>query len=238
MSPRFGDPDLVAAEAGLELAVRCDPDNEGVVQAGAAGAERLSSASSRSPPRRPEPDLVAVGVELGTEPEGPVRFPGWSRAVRVFAPPGQSSRVRDPARQARSCDPAPTTSSSPRTRITVAAAPSAPARARSGRGVDYRTQGAAPADRRGQQVRVRDHADRTAVAGRAAGPDPATHRRGQHVGGRASPRRPAAAATPVAETASDATPTRKRRPMTAKEKKAVSERMRASWAERRKNAAK
>ena len=75
VSPRFGDPDLVAAEAGLELAVRCDPDNEGVVQAGAAGAERLSSASGRSPPRRPEPDLVAVGVELGTEPEGPVRFP-------------------------------------------------------------------------------------------------------------------------------------------------------------------
>ena len=32
---------------------------------------------------------------------------------------------------------------------------------------------------------------------------------------RSSARRPAAAATPVAETASDATPTRKRRPMTA-----------------------
>ena len=55
---------------------------------------------------------------------------------------------------------------------------------------------------------------------------------------RSSSRRPAAAATPVAETASDATPTRKRRPMTAKEKEAVSERMKASWAERRKNAAK
>ena len=53
-----------------------------------------------------------------------------------------------------------------------------------------------------------------------------------------SSRRPAAAVTPVAETASDATPTRKRRPMTAKEKKAVSERMRAYWAERRKQAAK
>ena len=45
-------------------------------------------------------------------------------------------------------------------------------------------------------------------------------------------------ATPVAETASDATPTRKRRPMKAKEKEAVSERMRASWAARRKKAAK
>ena len=55
---------------------------------------------------------------------------------------------------------------------------------------------------------------------------------------RFSSRRPAAAATPVAETASDATPTTKRRPMTAKETKAVSERMSTYWAERRKNAAK
>ena len=47
---------------------------------------------------------------------------------------------------------------------------------------------------------------------------------------RSSSRRTAAAATPVAETASDATPTRKRRPMTVKEKEAVSERMKASWA--------
>ena len=53
-----------------------------------------------------------------------------------------------------------------------------------------------------------------------------------------SRRTAAAAATPVAETASDATPTRKRRPMTAKEKEAVSERMKASWAARRKKAAK
>ena len=55
---------------------------------------------------------------------------------------------------------------------------------------------------------------------------------------RSSSRRPAAVATPVAETASDAKPTRKRRPMTAEEKKAASERMTASWAERRKKAAK
>ena len=55
---------------------------------------------------------------------------------------------------------------------------------------------------------------------------------------RCSSRRPAAAATPVAETASDAKPTRKRRPMTAEEKKAVSERMKASWAARRRKAAK
>ena len=55
---------------------------------------------------------------------------------------------------------------------------------------------------------------------------------------RSSSQRTAAGATPVAETASDATPTRKRRPMTAKEKEAVSERMKASWAARRKKAAK
>ena len=45
---------------------------------------------------------------------------------------------------------------------------------------------------------------------------------------RSSSRRPAAVATPVPETASDAKPTRKRRPMTAKEKEAVSERMKAA----------
>ena len=55
---------------------------------------------------------------------------------------------------------------------------------------------------------------------------------------RSSSQRPAAVATSVAETASDATPRRKRRPMTAKEKEAVSERMKASWAARRKKAAK
>ena len=43
----------------------------------------------------------------------------------------------------------------------LADAPSAPARARSGRGSGYRTQGAAPADRRGQQVRVRDRCPAT-----------------------------------------------------------------------------
>ena len=55
---------------------------------------------------------------------------------------------------------------------------------------------------------------------------------------RSPSRRPAAAATPVAETPSDAQPTRKRRAMSAEEKEAVSERMRAYWAERRKKAAK
>ena len=41
-------------------------------------------------------------------------------------------------------------------------------------------------------------------------------------------------ATPVAETPPDAQPTRKRRAMSAEEKKAVSERMTVYWAERRK----
>jgi len=53
---------------------------------------------------------------------------------------------------------------------------------------------------------------------------------------RSSRSRSAAAAT--AESKSDAKPPRKRRPMSAAEKKAVSERMTAYWAERRKKAAK
>ena len=45
-------------------------------------------------------------------------------------------------------------------------------------------------------------------------------------------------AAPASESRSDAKPARKRRPMTAAEKKAVSERMTAYWAQRRKQAAK
>ena len=51
-----------------------------------------------------------------------------------------------------------------------------------------------------------------------------------------SRRKPATAAT--AESKSDAKPERKRRPMTAAEKKAVSERMTAYWAKRRDKGAK
>ena len=51
-----------------------------------------------------------------------------------------------------------------------------------------------------------------------------------------STKKPAAAS--AAESKSDAKPERKRRPMTAAEKKAVSERMTAYWAKRRKQAAK
>ena len=55
---------------------------------------------------------------------------------------------------------------------------------------------------------------------------------------RSSPRRKAAAAAPVTETAVDAKPKRKRRQMSPEEKKAVSERMTAYWASRRKKAGK
>ena len=51
---------------------------------------------------------------------------------------------------------------------------------------------------------------------------------------RSSSRRTAAAATPVAATPPDAQPTRKRRAMSAEERKAVSERMTVYWAKRRK----
>ncbi len=50
--------------------------------------------------------------------------------------------------------------------------------------------------------------------------------------------RPRTAAAATAESKSDAKPQRQRRPMSAAEKKAVSERMTAYWAERRKKAAK
>ena len=52
---------------------------------------------------------------------------------------------------------------------------------------------------------------------------------------RSSPRKATAAS---AESQPEVKPQRKRRPMTAKEKEAVSERMKASWAARRKKAAK
>ena len=54
-----------------------------------------------------------------------------------------------------------------------------------------------------------------------------------------SPRKPAAAAAPAAPAAApEAKPKRKRRQMTPEEKKAVSERMTAYWAARRKKAGK
>ena len=55
---------------------------------------------------------------------------------------------------------------------------------------------------------------------------------------RSSSQRPAAVATPVAGDRVRRHTDEERRPMTAKEKEAVSERMKASWAARRKKAAK
>ena len=62
----------------------------------------------------------------------------------------------------------------------MADAPSAPARARSGRGAGYRTQGAAPADRRGQQVRVRDDALRPGGERGGEEPEPSEVAGGVH----------------------------------------------------------
>ena len=53
-----------------------------------------------------------------------------------------------------------------------------------------------------------------------------------------SPRKPAPVAAAPAETASEDKPRRKRRQMTPEEKKAVSERMTAYWAARRKKSGK
>ena len=72
----FGDLDLEAGEAGLGLTIRRGPDEEGVNQAGAEGAGRLLRHPADGVLGDPEPDLVAGGVELGPEPESPVRFPG------------------------------------------------------------------------------------------------------------------------------------------------------------------
>ena len=76
MSPDLGDPNLEAVDAGLERPVRRDPDDEGVDQAPAAGGGRLLRHPVNGLLGDPEPDLVAVRVELGPEPEGPVGLPG------------------------------------------------------------------------------------------------------------------------------------------------------------------
>ena len=74
----FRDPDLEAVEFGLQLPVRRQPGEEGVDEAGAAGAGGLLSHPANGLRRDPEPHLLAaVRVERGPEPEDPpVGFPG------------------------------------------------------------------------------------------------------------------------------------------------------------------
>ena len=81
------------------------------------------------------------------------------------------------------------------------------------------------------QAEIKALTDVDQILGASAPPSPrSTSRRSS------STRKPAAAA--AAESKSDAKPERKRRPMTAAEKQAVSERMTTYWAKRRKQAAK
>ena len=104
---------------------------------------------------------ASVRVELGPVPEGPVRFPGGlarSQGPRVAGP--VPARSRDGDHQLAAVHGPQLSAYGRSLQHRGGDAPSAPARARSGRGAGYRTQGAAPADRRGQQVRVRDPRDR------------------------------------------------------------------------------
>ena len=102
-------------------------------------------------------------------PRRPRRPPGLSEAGELasaaHAPPSRTTHGR-------------------RGRRGLADAPAAPARARSGRGAGYRTQWAAPSDRRGQQVRVRDESRRPSSRARSPGrcvPQPGSARgRGGH----------------------------------------------------------
>ena len=87
-------------EAGLKLAVRRDPDDEGVDQESSVG---VFSGIRPMASCDPEPDLLAVGVELGPNQRVPFGSRVGSRGVRVRGPPGQSSRrpamTRSPARR-------------------------------------------------------------------------------------------------------------------------------------------
>ena len=90
----FGDPDLEAVEAGLELAVRRDPDDEGIDQEGAAGAGRLLRHRADGLLGDPEPDLVARRGRARPRTRRSRSVPGWARARSGFSPRrGQSSRV-------------------------------------------------------------------------------------------------------------------------------------------------
>ena len=74
VSPASGDSDLETVDAGLGGARR-DPDDERVDQAPAAVGGCLLGPAADGLLRDPEPHL-ALGFELGPEPEGPVGLPG------------------------------------------------------------------------------------------------------------------------------------------------------------------
>ena len=81
---------IFTTDAGLELAVRRDPHDEGVDQAGSRGPRASPRASGRWPLRR---SGTRPGRRRGRARPRPQRFcPFGSRGVRVRGPPGQSSR--------------------------------------------------------------------------------------------------------------------------------------------------
>ena len=85
----LGDPDLEAVDTGLALAARRDPDNEGVYHAPVAGGGRIRRHPGDGVLGDPKPDMVAVRIEFGTEPEGPVGL------VRDQGPSGRRPSPRD-----------------------------------------------------------------------------------------------------------------------------------------------
>ena len=118
--------------------------------------------------RGPLPGPLPLVVELGeVGGEGRILKPAGRRAQassrrsapeyarRVFGESEASGEASGGWRRALDRDRLAAAILRGRARSAMGDAPSAPVRARSGRGAGYLTQGAAPADRRGQQVRVR-----------------------------------------------------------------------------------
>ena len=107
----LGDPDIEAVDAGLELPVRRDPDDEGVDEAVAAGRGRFLEHPADGVLVDPEPDLLAVRIEPGPEPEGPpvrfldgvVRRQGPGSAGPVLAPALDDDRQLDAVHGSNYC---------------------------------------------------------------------------------------------------------------------------------------
>ena len=89
----FGDPDLEAVEAGRELAVRRDPDDEGVDHAPAAVPRAFSPASGRWPPRRPGTRPGRRGGRARPRTRRSRSVPGWGRAASGSSPRRASPRA-------------------------------------------------------------------------------------------------------------------------------------------------